>query len=140
MQDNLVFYGVKESGGDNCEQLVVDVCTDVLGLPEAQHFMIERAHRIGTEYRNSSKPRPIVVKFIHFKDRERVRQKTFETGMSEKLKELKLGIGVQWPKQVKDARKELRPIMLREKERGRSVRFVRDRLYVDNQLCLFKHS
>ena len=58
-------------------------------------------HRVGTFSNN--KVRPIVAKFHNFKDRETVRQKTFENNHA--LKRANLGIGQQWPSEVRETRK-----------------------------------
>lgn len=47
------------------------------------------------------------------------------------LKKENLGIGVQWPQQVREARKTLYPIMQQEKNKGNTVKLVRDKLYVN---------
>jgi septal ring factor EnvC (AmiA/AmiB activator) len=71
-RNNLVFRGLREKEGGNeswrdCEDLILDVTRNVLGVP-IQASDIERAHRVaGGKY-----PRAIVVKFLSFKKREEV--------------------------------------------------------------------
>ena len=90
----------------------------------------DRVHRVGAD--TAKKPRPIVAKFHYFKERELVRQKGYEA--SETLKKDNYGIGIQWPKQVRDARKELYPVMKRLKDNGhQNVKMVRDKLYVNGR-------
>ena len=129
MRDNLLFYGVAERGQlENCESMIKEVCIENLDLPEALDMKFDRVHRVGTFSNN--KVRPIVAKFHNFKDRETVRQKAFEN--NDALKRANLGIGQQWPSEVRETRKALYPIMQREKAQGKEVRLVKDKLFVNN--------
>ena len=48
MRENLLFYGIPEVGeNENCEQLVKQLYTDKLNLPEAKDFLMDRVHRVG---------------------------------------------------------------------------------------------
>ena len=90
----------------------------------------DRVHRLGND--TAKKPRPIVAKFHYFKEREVVRQKGYEA--SETLKRDNYGIGIQWPYKVREARKELYPVMKRLKDNGHhNVKMVRDKLYVNGR-------
>ena len=132
MRENLLFYGIAEKTGENCENLVKEFCADRLLIENVDQITIDRAHRVG--FASTRGPRPIVVKFHSYKSREIVRNKSFETDISAELKRTEHGVGVQWPKQVRDARKELRPIWERENQKGNRVRYVRDKLYVNGRL------
>ena len=128
MRDNLLFYGVPEGGEhENCEDLVKQFCADRLYIHEARDMKFDRVHRVGAPGLN--KIRPIVAKFHYYQQRETVRQKSYD--FSEDLKKAKLGVGMQWPQQVREARKTLYPIMQREKNNGKTVKLVRDKLFVD---------
>ena len=50
------------------------------------------------------------------------------------LKQANKGIGMQWPQQVREARKALYPVMQQEKQNGKNVKLVRDKLYIDGTL------
>ena len=129
MRDNLLFYGISERGQqENCEQLVKGVCTDTLGLAEAENMTFDRVHRVGTFSKN--KVRPIVAKFHYFREREIIRQKAYENNAA--LKRMNLGIGRQWPSEVRETRKALFPIMQREKLQGNTVKLVKDKLFVND--------
>ena len=129
MRDNLLFYGIAERGkNEDCEAMIKQVCVETLELHEAVDMKFDRVHRIGTH--STSKIRPIVAKFHYFKEREQVRQRAFEK--SETLKSVNLGIGKQWPSEVRDTRKALFPIMQREKSRGKNVKLVKDKLFVND--------
>lgn len=129
MRDNLMFYGITEMQNEDCEQLIKQFCIEKLEVPEAQNLTFDRVHRVG--YQKANKTRPIVAKFHYYKEREVIRTKSFEK--SEQLKQQNLRVGAQWPQQVRDARKTLYPIMLREKQKGNNVKFVRDKLFVNGQ-------
>ena len=129
MRDNLLFYGISERGQyENCEELVKQVCVETLELDDADRMTFDRVHRIGTH--STSKIRPIVAKFHYYKEREQVRQRAYEK--SNALKGANLGIGKQWPSEVRDTRRALFPIMQREKAHGKNVKLVKDKLYVND--------
>ena len=71
---NLVFYNFPETGrneAENCEDVV---CSHLGGLgifPPGEEIWIERAHRLGRRTpEHSTKPRPIIVCFSYFKQKE----------------------------------------------------------------------
>lgn len=128
MRENLLFYGIPEAGeNENCEQLVKQLCTDKLNLPESKDSLMDRVHRVGVRRQNKS--RPIVAKFHYFRDRETVRKRSYDH--SDALKQANLGIGMQWPQQVREARKSLYPVMQRERQNGKEVKMVRDKLFIN---------
>ena len=128
MRDNLLFYGVPEGGEtEDCEYCVKKVCAEQLQLQEAQILAFDRVHRVGNPSHN--KVRPIVAKFHYFKQREIVRKASYDH--ADKLKEVNLGVGMQWPQHVREARKALYPIMQQEKLNGKTVKLVRDKLFVN---------
>lgn len=129
MRENLMFYGIQESEPEDCEAVVKKFCEDRLMMQDASGLVFDRVHRLGGP--NSRKPRPVVAKFHYYKQREQVRQKSFD--MRADLKQTNHGVGIQWPKQVLEARKSLYPIMQREKAKGSTVRMVRDKLFINGQ-------
>ena len=70
-----------------------------------------------------------MAKFHYFRDREAVRKKSYD--YSDALKQANLGIGMQSPQQVREARKSLYPVMQREKQNGKEVKMIRDKLYIN---------
>ena len=129
MRDNLMFYGITEMQNEECEQLIKQFCREKLEVSEAQNLTFDRVHRVG--YQQANKTRPIVAKFHYYKEREVIRTKSFKK--SEQLKQQNFRVGAQWPQQVRDARKTLYPIMLREKQKENNVKFVRKKLFVNGQ-------
>lgn len=98
-----------------------------LNLQDVTNLVFDRVHRVGNASHN--KVRPIVAKFHYYKQRETVRQASYDNASD--LKKENLGIGIQWPQQVREARKTLYPIMQQEKNKGNTVKLVRDKLYVN---------
>jgi len=90
----------------------------------------DRAHRLGPKI--ARKPRPIVVKFHSYSDRETIRCKSLEPGTKSKLRDQRLGIGVQSPQEHREARKALYPLSKREEERGKRTRITGNTLFVNN--------
>ena len=129
MRDNLMFYGITEMQNEDCEQLIKQFYREKLEVSEAQNLTFDRVHHVG--YQKANKTRPIVAKFHYYKEREVIRTKSFEK--PEQLKQQNFRVGAQWPQQVRDARKTLYPIMLREKQKGNNVKFVREKLFVNGQ-------
>ena len=128
MRENLLFYGLPEGGEhENCEQLVRQLCVEKLEIQEARNMVLDRVHGVGVASHN--KIRPIVAKFHYFRDRETVRQKSYD--YAQVLKGANIGIGMQWPQQVRETRKALYPIMQREKSNGKTVKMVRDKLFIN---------
>lgn len=69
-RDNLKFHGIKEDRGETWEQSegkVREYLSAELNM-DVRDMKIERAHRLPSR----SSPRPLIVKFSHFKDRELV--------------------------------------------------------------------
>lgn len=145
MRDNLIFYGLQEPPTkpstpsktmepqkfDNCEELVKTFISDTLDI-DTKDMEFNRIHRLGGK--QAKKPRPIIVNFHRYSDREKVRQKSYEEEIKEKLKQLKQGVGTQQPQQYRDARKALSECAKTEEELGKKTRIVGNKLYVNNSL------
>lgn len=61
---------IPEQRGENTDALVVKIARDVMGIPLSENE-IARSHRVGKPKRNG-KPRPIIVKFVSHKVKEKV--------------------------------------------------------------------
>jgi hypothetical protein len=132
-----MFYGIEENDNEDCKQLIRNMWTEHLDMTkeEADAVKVVRAHRVGGKRRGATKPRPIVAKFFDPEQRETIRSLSFEH--ADALKDSKQGIGVQWPKPIRDKRRELIPTMtsLRKNPRfkDKDVRLVLDKLMVDGK-------
>ena len=75
MRDNLILYGIPQQqqgtkqGADNSDALAKEFITKRLGLAGGD-MELDRAHRLDHPEK-SRKPRPIIVKFHRYKDREK---------------------------------------------------------------------
>lgn len=71
-RNNLIFFGIEDNQNETwaeSESKILSFCSEKLQVPIASEA-IERAHRLGryTEAKN----RPLIVKFLSFKDKQRV--------------------------------------------------------------------
>lgn len=76
----LRFYGIDENDNENVENKVLNIINNNLKLNEVSRNHIDRCHRTGKKFDNSAqnqgarKPRPIIVKFVSYKQRQLVFQ------------------------------------------------------------------
>ena len=115
-RSNLCFEGIDEVAKDanetwqQSEDKVKTIISDKLEL-DSDDIPIERAHRVGA--RKDRKPRTIVVKFLRYKDREKVLKSR------RKLKGSKVVIREDFSDRVAEKRKQLIPKMLEERKNGK---------------------
>ena len=140
MKENLIFYGIPESpvtieeGEEssmfkNCEKLVKKFIKDKIKI-DADHMIFDRAHRLG-DITKSKKPRPIIVKFHYFNERERIRTTAYKA--RDELKSTNHGVGVQLPKEWRDARNNLYHVLQSERRKGKTAKFIGEKLYIDGE-------
>lgn len=55
----------------------------------------------------------------------------YHSNFAEQLKALNMGVGAQLPKEIRDARKPLYPIMKKAKDEGKNVKFVGKKLFIN---------
>ena len=110
-------------------ETILDFCENALKIENAKiKLKLEKAYRLGKRNTDSNKPRPIVVKFTDFADRENVRS------VSNRLKGSKFGISPHYPQYVLEKTKKLVPIMLKERKKDKKAYIVGDKLYVNGKL------
>ncbi|KAH3877225.1 hypothetical protein DPMN_001087 [Dreissena polymorpha] len=63
-----------------------------------------------------------------------VRKLSFEAEKQQTLKQQNIGIGVQLPKEVREARKQLYDVMRQAKNSGKDIRFVWKDLQINGQI------
>ena len=124
MRENLLFYGIKEDDGENCEALILDLIKTKLDISSS--ISLDRVHRIGVSKDNGT--RPIVAKFHNYKDSELVRTTSYEK--QDVLKPLNLGVGIQQTKSTMDKRRPMYSVMNREKAAGNTVKWAGSKLLV----------
>ena len=116
-RNNLLFFGVKEQEKEDASRLIHDIIKKDLGLNGS--FPLQRAHRLGPVKRNvvgksADRPRPIIVNFLDFRDKETVRSARSR---------LQAPISVQedFPEEVRKAMKSLMPELIDLKNKGKRV-------------------
>ena len=76
----LVFHGVSEEENENTDDLVLDLINNKLDLKDICIDDIQRSHRLGPKRltsntrstRSGNRPRPIILRFVSYRDREKV--------------------------------------------------------------------
>lgn len=133
MRDNLVFTGIPERIVDNPEEAVKDFMINKLKLPidTANRITFHHVHRLGQK-NNNNRPRPIVAKFEHFKQKETVQRQ------GKQLKGTDFGMNDQFPKEIMERRKKLFPIRKQKIQEGKKAVISVDELYIDGQLYRHK--
>jgi hypothetical protein len=136
MRENLIFYGLTEPdtpqpGPINCETQVRYLIKDTLDIDHTD-MVFDRVHRLGGA--RAKKPRPIVVKFQIYTDREMVRLKSYEDDIKQKLKDRKQGVGIQSPQTYRDARKAFSDYIKSERIDETTTRIAGTKLYINNKI------
>ena len=113
-RNNLVFFGVGESGGlkEDTERVIRDVITKKCKMTDK--LWIESAHRLGGKRAGAAKPRPVIVRFLDRKDREKVKWsgKNLPPGIS---------VSEDFPVEIREARKRLVPDLKAAKRDNREA-------------------
>lgn len=125
MRDNLVFDGIPETLEEDAEQVLKNFIKDELNITDDIEF--HRVHRMGRK--GGPRHRPIVAKFVMFKDRERVRRAAPGSLMNKPY-----GINEQFPKEINERRKRLYPHYKAAKRQGKRATLVADKLFIEGQL------
>ena len=120
MRNNLLLHGIKESRDENCEETVRNFIQNQLNI-DTKDIEIERSHRIGRFQKD--KQRPIVSRFLRFKDKETIKKSSF------KLKGSPFGLSDQYPKEINERRTLLRAVEKHEKSQGRPAFLQVDKLF-----------
>lgn len=111
---NLIFDGIPESTKEkwsDSEDKVRKILSESLNLDQ-KHIELERVHRSGKPPGRDERPRPIVVRFLRFKDRNAVLEK------AKNLKGSNIYINEDYSDAVRLKRKELIPAMKEARKRG----------------------
>jgi hypothetical protein len=125
MRDNLVFDGIPETNDEDAEQVLTNFIKEELNITDNTEF--HTVHRMGRK--GGPRHRPIVAKFVMFKDRECVQR-----AASRSLINKPYGINEQFPKEINERRKRLYPHYKAAKRQGKRATLVADKLFVEGQL------
>ena len=75
-RNNLVFFNIPENndqgnGFEDCEGMILKILEDKKYFDSSYNLQINRAHRLGRKNANTNaRPRPIIVRFTYFKDKQ----------------------------------------------------------------------
>ena len=135
-RENLLFHNINEQIDEKphqTEKLVTQILIHNCKIPEetVRKMKFQRVHRLGrVKVGDKAKPRPIIAKFVWFKDRERVRLS------AKNLKGTLFGISEDFPRQIREVRKKLLPIMraARNATPPKLAILNVDQLYIDGNL------
>ncbi|XP_069134235.1 uncharacterized protein [Argopecten irradians] len=118
MKYNLIFSGIVESPwdanghGEDSGKVVKTFIRDKLEMEDADDIQMANVHRIGKRDRSTgATPRPIIVKFVFFKDLTKVKMST------RKLAGTSFWVNEQFPKEIEEKRKDLYPEAKKASER-----------------------
>ncbi|XP_054626409.1 uncharacterized protein LOC129178322 [Dunckerocampus dactyliophorus] len=130
MRDNLVFAGIPEKSEEVPEESVRAFMAQQLKLPAdaIQNITFHRVHRLGDKKPENRRPRPIVAKFEHFKQKEQVK------GRGRELKGTDFSINDQFPREILDRRRRLFPVRRKFINEGCRAVITVDKLFVKGQL------
>ena len=148
-RDNLKFYGIEDDRKETWEQTELKTRNYLSTQLETDdsNIKIERAHRLPSKHT----PRPVIVKFSHFKDKERVlkvyrekhknQQNVFNAGESNiegsERNERPVRISEDFPARVTKARANLYPFMKSCHEKQKDAYLKYDKLVVEGQSYIF---
>ena len=132
MRENLLFHGIKETTGEDCEQLIKTFIKDRL---EIEHIAtLDRIHRLGKP--KATGPRPIVAKFHYYRERELVRTTAITKSVS--LRAEHQSVGIQQTKAVLQKRRSMFPVMDKARAAGQTVRWAGAKVMVMDKGGSFK--
>lgn len=124
MKNNLIFRNLIEHREEDTEQKLRMFLHQELGIEH--HIAFGNVHRFGK--RTPGKRRPIVARFIHYKDLRLVLER------APYLRDTPYGISEQFPKIVEEKRKVLYPVLKQAKRNGKNASLVRDKLFINGKL------
>ena len=121
---NLVFFGIEEKSSyeswADCEAEVKNIIKDkVLSVEDRLIGTIARAHRIGIKDLKKDKPRPIVVQFDVYKDKEKVLYNSLELNNNTSDP---VSIGEDYCKATQKHRRELVQLMKAAKAKNTDIK------------------
>ena len=127
-RDNLKFLNIDlpdHNTAENCEEIILGLCSD-LGV-QIENKDIARAHRTGQKRQNKQ---PIIVKFSHFK----VKQRVLKT--KHKFREIGISVVEDFPPEILERRNTFKPILNAVfKSNGQyKARLVVDKLLLNGKL------
>ncbi len=106
-RENLVFHGIDEAPAWESFNVLRDKIRDKilqkLNIPNYENIKFDRIHRLGAKKENQARPRPIIVKFTFYSDKEAVLYANHH------LRGTHYYISEDFPKEIQDERRRLYP-------------------------------
>ena len=125
-RNNLIIKGIPEGWGQNVDQIVRSFMNDYFWVP--YDIPIERMHRLGKFTGNYDRPRPIIVRFVKFADREMVWNARHYLGDSG------FGLDEDFSPEVQRVRRKLLPVFLEAKRQHIPAEMVKDSIKLYGQV------
>jgi len=127
-RNNLCFEGIPEQlhgheSWEKSEEKIKNLVSNKLHI-DTDDLIIERAHRVGRKKPDSTKPRPIIAKFLSFKDRDAVLK------ARKNLKGTRQIIREDFSDRVLQKRKDLLPQMNEARNEGKIAYLSYDKLII----------
>ena len=126
---NLNFFGISEQDDEDVEDKLRSFLSDALKISDAKQMEFQRIHRLGSK--RPTAPRPIIVRFLRFPDRERVLKSAYQ------LKGTIYRIMEDFPKEIIEARRKLIPLLKQAKSDGKRAGFSKampDKLVINGSI------
>ena len=122
-RNNVVFDGVPEHRAESWEDSEKKVLEIIENTMDLDNVVVERAHRVGRS-KSSQRARPIVVKFLKFKDREAVLRS------GKKLQGSSMYVREDLSEKVLAKRKAQLPQLREARQNGKVAYFSYDKLVI----------
>jgi len=125
-RENMVVKGIPESAHEDCQAVINNLFTK-LGVGP---FQLQRVHRLGFANKTSSRPRPIIVRFVCFQDK----MKTFLS--RGQLRGTNIYLQDDLAPDVEKRQQELRPVLnhIRKTNPNAKAVLVDDKLRFEGRL------
>lgn len=139
-RNNLVFHGFEENDNEtweDCETKIKTYMSSDLEI-DPDNVEIERAHRLG---RGTNRPRPIIAKFLNFKDKQRIQNRIKEklTGNEEEW-ENPHRVSEDYTQGVRDQRKALTPYLRNARAADKRAYISFNKLVIDGKSFLYNQT
>ena len=133
MKPNLIFHNIDETQNENTLHVLQNFLKTELHMKEdnIKNIPIDRVHRMGM--RNKTGKRPIIAHFASLGDRINILRHTKHLTQSKKFY-----VATQLPPELNERKKKLWPQFKQAKEQNRSVKWVGEKLLLDNKLIQAK--
>ena len=121
-RENMKIFNVQEELEEDTEKLVRNMFITKMQISakDVNTIRFERIHRIPTKptsQRSQDRPRPIIVTFSHFQDKE------FEKRFLKNLKGTQIGVSVDFPKEIDEIHRKLYPVWKSAKQANKRAYF-----------------